>query len=331
MTTSKNLSQYQRTMLNLFPTVRRGCPLRYLLTILVILSSATVPSRALEECLGQPINGVCRSSEYLNSTRSCCMQCTNCNLINRAEETPCNGTHDAVCVPLCPSPKRWSSQDLKCVISDCGSCPSGECREGLDACLCDECYTGDTCSTLKEECRGRPEIPEPTVTSNGEDSSLNPVTIGLIAIGVVIGIVAFSSCFLLFGLCTTKQRRIADNQSSENSESGLVTVRGYTNSTRSSYMSGLSSSTTAYLNNRSMLELLRHSNTPVHSLSGSSSIRSSPKSYRSSPKLVRTSPLAPEKFCEKGLITSVWWYCMCVYVSVCSYYALSKKLWILSF
>ena len=286
--------------MNMFLT-RRGLLFRYSLLLLVFLSTST-STQALT-CVSQSSNGVCPQDHFFNSTQSCCVQCQDC--INQDVFTPCNRTHDAVCVPLCPSLKRWSMKDRKCVISDCSLCPGGDCVVGLEACLCnDPCYSGDTCSIFNRECR---DEPQPSVKTNEGDtssSSLNPLSIGLIAIGVVIGIVAFSSCFLLFGLCTTKQRRITESQGSENSESGLVTARGFTNSTRSSYMSGMSS-TTAYLNNQSMLELLRHSNTPIHSLSGSSSNRSSPKSFRSSPKLVRTSPLAPEKFRESGLITSV--------------------------
>lgn len=283
---------------------KSGYMLRSLLFLLALL--ATVAKSQAQNCVSQITAGdVCPSNQFMNLSRPCCMQCTDCNLRGLNQQSPCNATHDAVCVPFCPSLKHWSERDRKCVISDCSKCPGGRCLEGLEACYCgNDCYTGDTCLQIRDECKS--ESPSVKITSpETMSTSLNPLSIGLIAIGVVIGIVAFSSCFLLFGLCTTKQRRIAENQGSENSESGLVTGRGFTNSTRSSYMSGMNSSTTAFLNNQSMLELLRHSNTPVHSSSGSSSMRSSPKNFRSSPKLVRTSPLVPEKCHGNGLITSV--------------------------
>lgn len=318
MSSCKDPSGYKRTLLvtsSVLPA-KRGCLLRY--SIFLVLFTSAVSSQAQANCIIRQANSVCSSGQYWNSSNSCCMQCTNCNSKNQAEETPCNRTHNAVCVPLCDAPKRWSSRDRACVISDCSRCPTKQCREGLDACLCGPCYTGDTCSILKDECVG-PQPSNPSDRSDpGEETTINPLTVGLIAIGVVIGIVAFSSCFLLFGLCTTKKRRVTDNQGSENSESGLVAPRGFTNSTRSSYMSGMSSSTTMYMNRHSVLEILRHPNTPVHSLSCSSSVRSSPKGFRSSPKLVRTSPLAPEKFKEKGLVTSVWWRYVCVLICVCT-------------
>lgn len=301
----KDSSGYKRTLLETSSVLpaQRGCLLRY--SIILVLLGSAVSSQAQSNCISTPRDTVCLSGQYWNSSNSCCMQCTNCNSMNRGEESPCNGTHDAVCGPLCTPPKRWSPRDHACVITDCSRCPTKQCQEGIDACLCDSCYTGPTCSILKEECADQ-QPPDPSISSSPEEATMiSPLTVGLIAIGVVIGIVAFSSCFLLFGLCTTKKRRVTDNQSSENSESGLVAPRGFTNSTRSSYMSGMSSGTTMYMNRHSVLEILRHPNTPVHSLSCSSSVRSSPKSFRSSPKLVRTSPLAPEKFKEKGLVTSV--------------------------
>ena len=309
----QQLFLYNRTRHNLFPTTRRCC-LKYLLVLLVFLVSSASSSEAqADRCVGQPSDRGCSSSpgQFYDSTHSCCMQCKDCRALNEDELRECNATHDAVCIPSCPDPnlQRWSIQDNKCIITDCTKCPGGDCLNGFESCRCQKCYTGPTCTELiKTEACKRIETTS-RESPESESGALNPLSIGLIAIGVVIGIVAFSSCFLLFGVCTTKQRRMSgENQGSENSESGLVTGRGFSNSTRSSYMSGMSSGTTAYLNHQSMLELLRHTSTPMHSVSSSSSIRSSPKSIRSSPKLVRTSPLAPstpDKLCESGIITSV--------------------------
>ena len=309
--TGQQVFLYKRTLQNLFPASRRCCCLKYLLVLLVFLVSSASSSEAqAERCIDQPTNGVCSSNLFYDSANSCCMPCKDCSAVNEVVLHQCNTTHDTECIPSCPNPKlqRWSVQDNKCIITDCTKCEGGDCMDGVEACRCLPCHTGATCTELvrTEACRADEAVDR---NHESEGATLNPLTIGLIAIGVVIGIVAFSSCFLLFGVCTTKQRRMSsENQGSENSESGLVSGRGFTNSTRSSYMSGMSSGTTAYLNHQSMLELLRHTSTPVHSVSSSSSIRSSPKSIRSSPRLVRTSPLAPstpDKLRESGIITSV--------------------------
>ena len=310
--TGQQVFLYKRTLQNLFPASRRCCCLKYLLVLLVFLVSSASSSEAqAEHCVSPSIDGTCSPNHFYNSTKSCCMQCTDCSALNAVELYQCNATHDAKCIPSCPNPRlqHWSIQDNKCIITECKKCEGGDCLDGVETCLCLPCHTGATCTELvqTEACRAGDTNIERDPESEG--ATLNPLTIGLIAIGVVIGIVAFSSCFLLFGVCTTKQRRMSgENQGSENSESGLVSGRGFTNSTRSSYMSGMSSGTTAYLNHQSMLELLRHTSTPVHSVSSSSSIRSSPKSIRSSPRFVRTSPLAPstpDKLRESGIITSV--------------------------
>ena len=281
---------------------RRGCVLRYF-TMAVVLFVSVSSSGAQETCLGQPVNGDCGSGQFFDLTESCCMQCKDCSVLGQDQRAPCNKTHNAFCVPFCQDFHFWSVKDVACVIN-CSSCPGGGCHPGGKACICGRCHEGADCSRIRDECVNQPEMSEPETEKNG--SSLNPVSIGLIAIGVVIGIVMFSSCFLLFGLCTTKQRRNVESQGSENSESGLVTGRGFSNSTRSSYMSGMSG-TTAFLNNQSMLELLRHSNTPISSVSGSSSVKSSPRSIRSSPRLVRTTtPVStPEKLRENGFVTTV--------------------------
>jgi hypothetical protein len=299
----------KRSLQKLHPSSRRCC-LNYLLVLLIFLvSSASYSEAQAERCVSRPSDGTCSSNQFYNSTTSCCMQCRDCSAVNEVVLHQCNATHDTRCIPSCSNPQlqRWSVQDNKCIIIDCSLCEGGDCMNGVETCRCNRCHTGPTCTEIAptEECRAE-------ATNIGGDreskgATLNPLTIGLIAIGVVIGIVAFSSCFLLFGVCTTKQRRISgENQGSENSESGLVSGRGFSNSTRSSYMSGMSSGTTAYLNHQSMLELLRHTSTPIHSVSSSSSIRSSPKSIRSSPRLVRTSPLAPstpDKLHESGIIS----------------------------
>ena len=302
----------KRSVQKLHPASRRCCCLNYLLVLLVFLVSSASSSEAqAERCVGQPTDSTCSQNQFYNSTNSCCMQCRDCSAVNEVVLHKCNDTHDTKCIPSCSNPElqHWSVYDNKCIITDCTKCEGGDCLDGVETCRCNRCHTGPTCTVpvQTEECRAE----ETNIGGDreSEGATLNPLTIGLIAIGVVIGIVAFSSCFLLFGVCTTKQRRISgENQGSENSESGLVSGRGFSNSTRSSYMSGMSSGTTAYLNHQSMLELLRHTSTPVHSASSSSSIRSSPKSIRSSPRLVRTSPLAPstpDKLRESGIMTSV--------------------------
>ena len=307
----KQVPVYKKTLQNTFPASRRCWCLKYLLVVLVFLVSSASSSEAQSDRCAtvtpQPSDHTCSSHQFFDLANSCCMQCTDCRAQNEDFLYRCNATHNAKCVPSCSELQHFSVRDNKCIITDCSKCPGGDC-DGVESCLCDPCHSGATCTdpVLSDECMTEVSKPRETNAKSESGSSLNPLGIGLIAIGVVIGIVAFSSCFLLFGVCTTKQRRMSENQNSENSESGLVSGRGFSNSTRSSYMSGMNS-TTAFLNNQSMLELLRHSNTPLHSVSSSSSIRSSPKSLRSSPRLILTSPLAPptpDKLRESGLVTS---------------------------
>ena len=301
-TWNKESSRYQRQERTLLALLFGGhCAIwRYSFMCLVVMALSCTTTRA--QCVNRStIDSGCPSNHFFDVGQSCCMACTRCNLNSQEERSPCNQTHDAVCAFPCPFGLRWSEPNKKCIISNCSQCQGGSCIS-LTQCLCDKCHEGDMCLIQKTTCQNsdisEEERPE------AESSSLNPLTIGLISIGVVIGIVVFSSCFLLFGFCTTKQRHISsENQGSENSESGLISGRAFTNSTRSSYMSSMNG-TTAYLNHQSMLELLRHSSTPVHSSGSDSSNLSSPRSFRSSPKLVRTSPLAMEKF-EKGQITPV--------------------------
>ena len=191
---------------------------------------------------------------------------------------------------------------------DCSCCPSGDCdrESGNSRCECSSCFLSSDFYCDRPVLCGTEEPVIATVKTESRSNSQNtlpPWGIGLVAIGVVIGIVAFSACFLLMGFVTTTRRGDIEIQGSENSESGLVPggqIRGHSSlGTNSTYMSA--SNAGVFLSNQKILELLRNSNTH----SSLSSARSSPRSAGSlntSPKPVRTVHVTMK---GKNTITSV--------------------------
>ena len=213
-------------------------------------------------------------------------------------------THNTECD--CEPPQSYVSSKHKCVIN-CKLCPvTKECVPGMRRCLCEnDCYadhdefcTGGPLNCINEET----EKVTTQDTIQRDDNDFFPEWgIGLVAIGVVIGIIIFASCFLCLGLVTITKHRESEPQTSESSESGLV-VRSSFGSVGTE--SSLLSNGYPYLTSHCMLELLKqNSNNPqllahasssnLGSITGggptvSSSLRSSPVSIRDSPRPVRT-------------------------------------------
>jgi len=222
----------------------------------------------------------CESGTFLNGS-NCCQQCSPCPN-NMVVDNACNSTHDTTCErKVCPNPATFfSPNDNNCVIN-CRLCPSG-CEGNLCICEANKCYSNDFCVTV---------IPCPTqgVETVGPDpqpgnpSSLPSWGIGVIAVGVVLGIVAFSGGFLFMGVCTRKRRTEIDSESSEHSNSGLISRETDSVGTHSSYIIGYP--------NRSLFDVLRHTNSPTVSSCGSlSSVQFNQKSVH-----VLSSPLTVKK------------------------------------
>ncbi len=182
-------------------------------------SADTVCSQFQSDCTS--------GSEVYNAGNKTCEGCTKCALNEQTVEN-CHINQDTRCLQKCADNFVYLEHLDSCTL-DCTQCPQGLCRD-QHHCLCEPagCYeVGDiychfsTCGELSEE----------TTTSGPKTSttniSLQPWGIGLIAVGVVIGIVAFSACFLLMGFCTStpssrRGRPGIGSEESQNSQSGLV-------------------------------------------------------------------------------------------------------------
>ena len=231
-------------------------------------------------------------SEFYNTTVHRCQACKQCvPRIERVDQL-CSRTQDTTCIQTCSHEfLRFDRNEERCIL-ECSRCPTTkQCEPGnSQKCLCscensapDDLYCGG-CMTS--------EIPISTTSppiqqTFGPDNSLPNYGIGLIAIGVVVGIVAFSACFLLMGVCSSNRRGTADvgSEGSNNSDSMLVSSRTSV-ITHSSYVS----STSPFLSNHSKLDLLRHS--PNGMTSSWSSIRGSPRSLRAMPPPSRSESTA---------------------------------------
>lgn len=239
---------------------------------------------------------------WFDSKTCSCHNCSKC--VKGGKEMyvkqQCNVSRDAVCE--CHEPLYFDIYEDRCVI-DCHLCKSRECgKAGTESCLCPnpECYQEHDLY-----CREGPILCQKQTTETSTqivmihqgETSLPPWGIGLIAVGVVIGIIIFASCFLCLGIVTVTKNNDPESQGSESSENGFV-MRGSISSvgTKTSYVS---SSGYPYLNNHNMLELLKNSNpqfllpTGINGSckvvgDGVSSLTSSPVSVRGSPRPVRT-------------------------------------------
>lgn len=219
---------------------------------------------------------------FHNTSANCCQRCSTCSDTFEVR-TPCSGTSDTYCVPSCSHRAlSWNKGQGACVI-ECSFC-SYKCDPVANHCMCDPslCWLPSDiyCETPIPCVSTTPTRPTVNIHPPGNPSSLPPWGVGVIAVGAVLGIVAFSAGFLLMGVCTRRKRAaVPESSGSDNSESVLVSNSGRSShGTHSTYISGYP--------NQSLLDLLRNTSTPVHS--SLSSIHSSPRSARASPFPVRT-------------------------------------------
>lgn len=290
----------------------------FFLTTSCLLALFVVPSRAQSLNCGHTLSDCNPGETYLNTATECCQRCTACtDHVKMFTLSQCNVTHDAVCD--CQLPTYLDTTDHICAL-DCDFCPSlsgpGSCIPGRTECQClnQDCHLpGDTyCDhPINPPCRST--VPQPTSELperppvNQLDNSLPAWGIGLIAVGIVIGIIIFASCFLFMGIFT--MHRNSDPEShggSESSENGLVPRDSFSSmGTKSSYVSS-SSSMYPYLSSHSMLELLKNSN-PQLTLSKDrlSSLQSSPVSARASPKPGATGTVKLAKNSSSDKLTAI--------------------------
>ena len=226
----------------------------------------------------------CMEGEFLNETKQCqaCKVCGD----HEEESKACSATKDRECVPRCTDPFVWVERQ-GCVLN-CMLCPSKHCAD-TQSCMCnpssnpDPCYADITCN--ENICTDPTSVP--TNNNNpgsSSDNSLPTWGIGLVAIGIVIGIVAFSGCFLAMGFFTSRSREPQEigSEESQTSQNGLVTPSIHRNSasTRLTFVS-------SPVFSQSTIEVLRNSprlspcSKPRH---GGSSHKASPHSMRNNPR-----------------------------------------------
>lgn len=233
--------------------------------------------------LAQDDQEACPDTQYYNGTT--CLDCTVCAPDEKEREF-CTANEDRVCEPRC-SPEFSFNVNEGCVLN-CLACESGGCVPGepRPRCLCipQQCFNDDDRLCERNTC---PATTEPgTATAPPRGSSQNSLPawgVGLVSIGVVVGIVAFSGCFILLGVCTRKKEPAdVGSEESGSSQSGLIGM-GRVSSRPSSAPPGVSSS---HLFDKSALDFIRQSPYIGSGRSphlGGGHIRGSPLSLRGTP------------------------------------------------
>lgn len=296
-------------MENLSPSNRKVWPL-YQISVVIITSlylltfhvSPTIAQDQLLQNCSKSQSDCVAGLNWFNPETRCCVRCSTCDFggTEMFTKQQCNVTHDAVCA--CHDPLYFDKVEGHCLIN-CHKCETRMCMINTERCIC----PGDPSCYQEHDlyCRSGPVlctrevVTEPSTRMmldviHERETSLPPWGIGLIAIGVVIGIIIFASCFLCLGIFTITKNKDPESQGSDNSENGLVRASVNTAVTENSYLS----SGYPYLNSHSMLELLKNSNSQflLHTGSGNSagisggmsSLTSSPVSIRGSPRPIRT-------------------------------------------
>ena len=227
-------------------------------------------------------------SQFFNVATRRCQVCMQCTPVTHEVYQLCSGTQDTTCIPTCPNEFLTYDMNEEMCILDCHRCPiTGRCQVGDSRrclCACERSEPGDL-YCMKSCVTAMPTSADTLPPQqNAGHNTLPSWGIGLIAIGVVIGIVAFSACFLLMGFCTSLSKRgNADvgSEGSNNSDSVLVSGKSSLITT-SPYIQ----STSPFLSNHSTLDLLRYSPNGLHS--SLNSVKGSPRSVRAMPALSRT-------------------------------------------
>ena len=238
----------------------------------------TVLVSLLVACVLSQGTSMCETEQYFDNSTRTCKNCTVC-MFGEEEKAFCVDFFDRQCRSLC-NPGFAYNKVEGCVL-DCEQCEHG-CISGEARCQCRPM----NCFATSDRFCGRNLCNEPTATgetvtqpTGSSENALPAWGVGLISIGVVVGIVAFSGCFILLGVCTRK-REPPDmgSEDSGNSQNALVT-RG----TYSKTAANIANS--SYLFDKSALDLFRESpyiggRGPHPSVSN---VKASPRSLRGTP------------------------------------------------
>lgn len=161
------------------------------------LRSCSSQSDALCECDA--------SSQFYNSTLQQCQNCTVCASHER-QVSACTSLEDTQCESRCLLHQFYVQDEDRCVFN-CRVCPNGCVSEGTSRCRCipSNCYNNFDLLCENNICK--PSSTEPSETTRSFDSNANDLPtwgIGLISIGVVLGIVAFSVGSMILSFCTRR-------------------------------------------------------------------------------------------------------------------------------
>ena len=219
----------------------------------------------------------CPTGQYFDTQLEICSNCNTCS--GKNPKTECTPVSDAVCYD-CEDYEFFNTVVGRCTL-DCELCPRG--CGNHDECVCQMCETGPLCEDKMPDC-GNTENTNlapsdiPTRSDESNESSMNPVTSALIAVGAVGGIIIFSAMFVLLGVATSCRRGNSQTDTSSSNSTDTFLFNGkQSTSLTSLYVTSLSSTPTQEY--RTSLDILKHSN---GSLNGSwGTPRGSPKSGRS--------------------------------------------------
>lgn len=220
----------------------------------------------------------CTSNQFFNTMSNRCQNCSVCK-VDEWEVDKCTIKSDTVCQSRCQAHQYYDPIEGRCHLN-CELCEHGCITERITRCLCKnpECYaeTDIVCSNNLCSTTMTPSL-ETTGTVDSKTNGLPTWGIGLISIGVVIGIVAFSAGSMILSFCTRKTSQIVDEESDPTMESKQV----YVGRLRSGVQSGHPSPFLPH----NLLQNSRYSPSRTGSIrSGSlrtNSLRNHPKSLRS--------------------------------------------------
>ena len=232
-----------------------------------------------------------KNQQFFNDETLRCQNCTECAVDERIV-VDCTIEEDRQCQPRCQPHQYYDAVLNRCLFA-CEKCQYGCLDSGTPRCRCNpaDCYSETDLLCVNNMCT--PSTAPPTEATKSATPGSDPLPtwgIGLISIGVVIGIVAFSAGSMILSFCTRKTTPIAeDAEPPSDSKSVLVG--------RERYPLPIGHHS-PFIHHHSALEKYRYSPNAPRTNSNASSIGSSKRggsfsgggrtnSHRSSPKALR--------------------------------------------
>ena len=149
-------------------------------------------------------------AQYYDLEKSKCENCTVCKE-DEQKVADCSISENTRCQPRC-QPHQYFRQG-QCYL-DCAQCQNGCVTSGTARCRCQpsRCYHDTDILCDNNICATTGTTPlEVTGTVADESNELPTWGIGLISIGVVIGIVAFSAGSMILGFCTRRTSQVEED------------------------------------------------------------------------------------------------------------------------